>query len=79
MNSKQVTKESFRPCPFCDSKNITVIETSSHRYVAAACNDCGSQGPEIRKQTAGYGTPSSWWDAAESYAIEVWNKRTHDK
>ena len=33
----------IKPCPFCTSVNLTVVETRSEAYVR--CNRCYAQGP----------------------------------
>jgi len=64
-----------KSCPFCGSISIAIVQTSSHRWVAAACNECSAQGPEVRKQAMGDGTPAQWWEDAEQEALKVWNRR----
>jgi Lar family restriction alleviation protein len=36
----------LRPCPFCGSENITVVNTHTPSYTAE-CEDCGAQGPGV--------------------------------
>ena len=41
---------STKPCPFCGSEDIKVLPGSSLRFLVAECQQCGSQGPEVRIQ-----------------------------
>jgi hypothetical protein len=50
------------PCPFCGHKSVSVVETSSFRWRAAACEECGAQGPEERCRTFGEGARKEWED-----------------
>jgi Lar family restriction alleviation protein len=63
------------PCPFCGSTNISVVETSTFRWRAPECQECGAVGPEVRIQTMGDGTKEEWEEAASIAAIQVWNDR----
>lgn len=67
------------PCPFCGETKVIVRETSTFRWVAAICENCGAQAGETRKQTLGEGTKEEWDKNAEADAIKEWNTRTIDR
>ena len=59
------------PCPFCGSVGVSVVQTDTHKWRAAQCNECGAQSGDVR-----------WiWDeedadaSAEARAIDAWNTR----
>jgi len=64
-----------KPCPFCGHVGVIVRETSTFRWRAAECENCGAQSGEVRVQTLGEGTREEWERQAEADAIEEWNKR----
>ncbi len=64
-----------RPCPFCGSTNIGVVEGSTFRWVFACCGSCGAQAGEVRVQTMGPGTPDEWAKQARTDAMAEWNRR----
>lgn len=57
-------KIEFKPCPFCGSKNIKVLEYGNWKNFYCECKDCRAIVPD----------PSST-DYTEEEAIEAWNKR----
>lgn len=57
------------PCPWCGCVGVTADETSTYRWAAAICNECGVVGPEIRK---GYSETKPEW---EPRCIAAWNDR----
>lgn len=57
-----------KPCPFCGSTNISVVEGSTFRWVKAECDDCGATCGDVRRVRTDAGN--------ETAAIEEWNKRT---
>jgi transcription elongation factor Elf1 len=59
------------PCPFCDHIGVSIVESDTHKWRAAQCNNCGARAGDVR-----------WlWkkkdpDAeAKTRAIIEWNKR----
>ena len=64
------------PCPFCSYAEITVVDGSTFRWRHAACENCGSYGPEVRAQTLGRGTKENWDSVAVHDATYMWNIRT---
>lgn len=76
--AKAVRSESagvMKPCPFCGWSDATAHEGSTFRWWVVECNNCGAQGPEIRRQTTGEGTNAEWDAKATATAIEDWNRR----
>lgn len=67
----------IKPCPFCGSADVTVVEGESFRWLVATCNACGARSSEIRKQTTGPGTPDDWMTIGIRLALREWNTR-HD-
>lgn len=66
-----------KPCPFCGSEKVDVVEGSTFRWRAATCADCGAIGPEVRVQTHGTGTREEWENKAHSDAVAAWNERAN--
>jgi hypothetical protein len=65
-----------KPCPFCGQHiALEVQEGSTFRWRKRVCKACGAEGPEVRCQTLGEGTPAEWRVAAIARAIEEWNVR----
>ena len=65
-----------KPCPFCGEEHaLAVVETSTYRWRAVICGECGAMGPEVRIKTYGEGTRAEWEDAATQEAFDEWNKR----
>jgi Lar family restriction alleviation protein len=63
--------EKLKPCPFCDSHNISSGESMSTNdsgefFVQTGCLDCGAYGPEIK-------------DGTDKTADRAWNKRNNDE
>ena len=65
----------IKPCPFCGSTNVQIIDGSTFRWRLAQCQSCGSQAGDVRIQTAGEGTPLDWEARAVRLALDEWNKR----
>ena len=63
------------PCPFCNGKNISVVEGTTFRWRHVNCDECGANGPEVRIQTVGEGTKEQWEERAIELAIVQWNLR----
>lgn len=63
-----------KPCPFCGGKTVTAYEGSTFRWVYVACDECGAQTGEVRRQTIGV-TPEESWPVAVAKAIAEWNTR----
>lgn len=64
-----------KPCPFCGSENVAVVEGSTFRWRAVWCADCEAIGPSVRAQTSGTGTREEWEAKAKSDAVAAWNER----
>lgn len=67
-----------KPCPFCGSENVSVVEGSTFRWRAISCAECDAIGPEVRMQTTGPGTREEWEANAKIVAVEAWNERKTD-
>jgi Lar family restriction alleviation protein len=63
------------PCPFCAGTSYSVGEGSTFRWWRVSCDECGTEGPEIRRQTLGEGSLEQWDAQAYADAIAAWNKR----
>lgn len=63
------------PCQFCGHKFVSVVETSSSRWRAAMCEECGAQGPEERCKSLGEGSRKEWEEECLVRCVEAWNKR----
>ena len=61
----------IKPCPFCGSDKVTVIEGSTSRWCVAQCAECGAQSGEVRKECP----VSSVQTGDMRKAIEEWNAR----
>lgn len=75
MNPVNVAKITPKSCPFCGSTSISIVIGSTGPWVAATCNQCDAQGPEVDYKTIGNDEPSRWWEDAEQKAYEAWNRR----
>ena len=62
------------PCSFCSSQRVRFYTCSDDRgeYVAARCDRCGAQGPEIRGPI---GDDSAITDEMRAEAAEAWGHR----
>ncbi len=66
----------IKPCPFCGSILVNVIEAEmSFRERVACCDNCGARAPEVIIQTMGPGNPLIWEEQARCDALAEWNKR----
>lgn len=54
-----------KPCPFCMSERVLIVEGSNFRWERVQCIDCGACGPETQQINA-----SSVW--------ELWDNRAGD-
>lgn len=72
----QPTPPAPKPCPFCGSVDVSVIEGDTFRYRLARCNCCGAQAGDARIQTCGSGTRAEWEARAAVAALAEWNTRT---
>lgn len=62
-----------KPCPFCGSSNVSVVEGTTFRWRAVEC-ECQARGPEARM---GVHNPDDYeWEGRN--AIEEWNRRADD-
>ena len=66
---------STKPCPFCGSTDIKVVEGSTFRWRLAQCQGCGAQAGDVRILTTGDGTREDWEADAAARALDEWNKR----
>ncbi len=57
--------ETLKPCPFCGSSQVQVVQGLTRLSAWVACLDCLSSGPLF------WGSPSQ----VESGAIAAWNRR----
>lgn len=64
-----------KPCPFCGSVAVAIVDGSTFRWRAAMCSECEARGPEVRIQTAGEGGNEAWEIQAEADAITQWSHR----
>jgi Lar family restriction alleviation protein len=65
-----------KPCPFCGSTKVEIVDGSSFRWVAAECSECGARSGEVRIPSYANGTPDERIAKATQAAIEEWNTRT---
>lgn len=71
----QPSSKDIVPCPFCGGKLVDTEEGSTFRWMVACCAECGAQGPEVRVQTLGDGSPKQWNEQGCIDALAEWNKR----
>ena len=67
-----------KPCPFCKSVGIDILEGSTFRWMVGRCIECGATCGEVRVQTMGHGSPEEWRAAAERAVMDAWNTRAED-
>jgi len=65
-----------KPCPFCGSDEVRVVEGSTIQWCAVECTNCFSTGPEVPAKISGTGTIEEWENKAKADAVAEWNKRT---
>ncbi len=70
MNENNGVTNSFKPCPFCNSNEITpwTGTISGIKEVAIRCKDCGAIGPQFFSENK----------EALSLATTLWNNRPRD-
>lgn len=73
--NEQVPAEERKPCPFCGSHEVHVVEGDTFRWRVAVCGGCSARAPDVRIQTSGPGTPLEWEERARVNAMAEWNKR----
>ena len=64
-----------KPCPFCGTAGVEILEGSTFRWMLARCIECGATCGEVRVQTMGDGSPEELKARAERAAVEAWNMR----
>lgn len=62
----------LKPCPFCGSREIFVVEGSTFRWRTGECNRCGARCGEVRIRTV---DPLPTRDEIRDLVVEEWNKR----
>lgn len=66
---------STKPCPFCGSDEVRVVEGSTIQWCAVECTNCFSTGPEVRAKISGTGTIEEWEAQDKESSIAAWNER----
>jgi Lar family restriction alleviation protein len=61
-----------KPCPFCGSTDISVVEGSTFKWIKAKCKDCDATCGEVRKPSI-YGLTTN--EPNTKAAFEEWNRR----
>jgi Lar family restriction alleviation protein len=71
----------IKPCPFCGSSEVEVVQGETFRWRLAQCHQCGAKGPEVAVQTTSDSkclradTIEGWMLYAQKRALEDWNQR----
>lgn len=68
----------LRPCPFCGSHNVGMVETDGCKYAAMRCNECGVIGPEIRLSSLHFNPNDEFEPQDFEAAAAEWNRRAGD-
>lgn len=63
-----------KPCPWCGTIGVDIVEGSTERWLVAECPGCGSRGPEVRRVSE-VGQPLTNGD--KELALTAWETR-HD-
>jgi Lar family restriction alleviation protein len=65
----------LKPCPFCGSTKVDIVDGSTFRWAAAECSECGARAGEVRIPSYDKGTYEARIEKARQDAIEEWNTR----
>lgn len=65
-----------KPCPFCGSDEVRVVEGSTIQSCAVECTNCFSTGPEVPAKISGTGTIEEWEEHDKESSVAAWNERT---
>ena len=76
--SQEFGPERPKPCPFCGSVGIDILEGSTFRWMEARCIECGATCGEVRVQTTGEASPEERLEKAMRAALHAWNTRAED-
>ena len=71
--SKKITHKPLKPCPFCGSKDLSVMGSCIVYSAFVFCNKCGASSKEYEKN---YLSGGKTLQAVTDQTVAAWNKRT---